>query len=477
MFERATMLDRISAGMERKAARGEWTGGVPPYGYRKERGESLLRPDPATAPIVRSIFARYVGTREGARSIAAWLDATGVRTRGGARWSSTSVLALLRNRAYIGEVSFRHVWRVSPHKPLIERELFESAGAILAQRAASPAVRRTNPTEYLLSTLSFVCDRCGHPMVGASARGRGHKLYAYYTCSSRLHRGPSACDQERLPKDELEKAILGQMTEVYADTSLVGAALEEARAKMRSRDAERAAERDRLQAHAAELRRKIDRYVAGFEAGELRAGLLQSRVDELQAQLAAVQTALVCESAVEPAPATVDVGLVSWALSQALGDVLASGSPLRTKALLRVLIGEIRVVSPLDIRPTYRVPASEVRILDNLVGEAGVEPACRYRHQLLRLARLPFRHSPAATESSEAAPTGRAPGAGQRRGDPAIEGAGSRDRPVGGPSARKASRAPGRPRQNRTYSRRRPSRPHLPTCARPAGPGSDPSPR
>jgi hypothetical protein len=70
----------------------------------------------------------------------------------------------------------------------------------------------------------------------------------------------------------------------------------------------------------------------------------------------------------------VDVGVVSWALSQALGDVLAAGSPRLTKALLRLLIEEIRVVSPLDIRPTYRVPASEVRILNGLVGDTGLEP-------------------------------------------------------------------------------------------------------
>ena len=49
------------------------------------------------------------------------------------------------------------------------------------------------------------------------------------------------------------------------------------------------------------------------------------------------------------------------------------GQRARTKTLLCVLIGEIRVVSPDDIRPTYRVPP-EVRIPNDLVGEEGVEP-------------------------------------------------------------------------------------------------------
>ncbi len=373
-FERTTMRDRISAGMERKAARGEWCGGRAPFGYRKVRGESLLQPDPKTAPIVRSIFARYVQTREGARSIAAWLEAQGIRTAGGAPWGTSEVLALLRRRTYVGEVSFRGVWRPGAHQPLVERELFDAAQTILDARAASPAVRRTNPSDFLLSTLSIVCDRCGHPMVGASARGRGGKRYPYYTCSTRARRGPSSCDQERLPKDELEAAVLAQMTEVYADTSLVEAALAEAQAEARAREAERGAERRRLEVHAAELRRKIDRYVAAFEAGELRAPILQRRAGELETELAQLQEALAQEPPAEPISGQIDVGLVSWGLNKALGDVLAAASPRLTKALLRVLIAEIRVVSAKDIRPTYRVPAAEVRILGELVGDTGLEP-------------------------------------------------------------------------------------------------------
>jgi hypothetical protein len=117
--------------------------------------------------------------------------------------------------------------------------------------------------------------------------------------STRARRGPTGCDQERLPKDELEEAILADMAAVYADTSLVAAALGEAQAEARARDTERTAERRRLETHAAELHRKLDRYVAGFEAGELRASFLQSRADALQTELAAVEVALAQEPPVE----------------------------------------------------------------------------------------------------------------------------------------------------------------------------------
>ena len=314
-------------------------------------------------------------TREGGRQVAAWLDGQGIRTRLGGRWSTTSVLNLLRNRAYIGEVSFRGVWGPGAQEPIVERDLFDTAGAILDTRAADPALRRTNPTDYLLSSTNLICDRCGHPMVGASARGGTGHRYAYYMCAGRAVRGPSACDQARLPKDDLETAILAQMTEVYADTGLVGAALDEVTAAQRSAHERAEQALAGLTREAAELRRKLARYFAAFEAGDLDAHLVRLRLAELQAQLAAIEARMAETPAAEPAPAggPVEAALVSWALSQALDKVLQQGQRARTKALLRLLIGEIRVVSPTDIRPTYRVPV-DVRIPEELVGDTGFEP-------------------------------------------------------------------------------------------------------
>jgi hypothetical protein len=110
----------------------------------------------------------------------------------------------------------------------------------------------------------------------------------------------------------------------------------------------------------------------------LDASLLQARLAELHTQLATVEASL-AQSA-QPSAASpsgpVEAAIVSWAVSQALGEVLRQGPHARTKALLRILIGEIRVVSPNDIRPTYRVPGA-VRIPNDLVGEPGFEPGTR----------------------------------------------------------------------------------------------------
>src|SRR5579884_2447055 len=60
-FERATIVDRIIAGMERKAARGGWCGGREPFGYRLSEGN--LTVDEAEAAVVGVIFDLYVNQR------------------------------------------------------------------------------------------------------------------------------------------------------------------------------------------------------------------------------------------------------------------------------------------------------------------------------------------------------------------------------------------------------------------------------
>ena len=99
-FERASIIERIGAGMERKARRGEWTVGSYPFGYRRDPATPGLTPDPAAAQVVRDIFERYVTHRQGSGAIADWLNARGLRTSRGGLWTRSSVLKLLANRVY-----------------------------------------------------------------------------------------------------------------------------------------------------------------------------------------------------------------------------------------------------------------------------------------------------------------------------------------------------------------------------------------
>jgi DNA invertase Pin-like site-specific DNA recombinase len=91
-FERATIVERTIAGMERKAARGEWTGGTVPFGYRLDAERRFLLPDPVEAPVVAEVFARYAERLEGSAALASWLTERGCRTRQGKPFNVPAVL-------------------------------------------------------------------------------------------------------------------------------------------------------------------------------------------------------------------------------------------------------------------------------------------------------------------------------------------------------------------------------------------------
>lgn len=65
-FERATIIDRVIAGMERKAARGEWCVGPAPYGYTVQNG--VLVVNDSEAPLVPVLFEQYALKRMGTRA-------------------------------------------------------------------------------------------------------------------------------------------------------------------------------------------------------------------------------------------------------------------------------------------------------------------------------------------------------------------------------------------------------------------------
>ena len=99
-FEHEVIIDRVISGMERKAAKGEWTHGPRPYGYVLNSETQRLEPHPEEAPVVSEIFRLYPRTGLGTRAIAEGLNAQGKRTKSGGLFSGHTVIRMLANRLY-----------------------------------------------------------------------------------------------------------------------------------------------------------------------------------------------------------------------------------------------------------------------------------------------------------------------------------------------------------------------------------------
>jgi site-specific DNA recombinase len=147
-FEREVIIGRVINGMERKAAKGEWTHGPRPYGYLVDPATHRLVPHPQEQHVVREIFTRYASTRVGTRAIADKLNEQGKRTRHGKPWSGLTIGRMLTNRLYLGEVLFRDVTATDAHPALLEVELFEQCQRILDARGEAHSQRAASNSDY-----------------------------------------------------------------------------------------------------------------------------------------------------------------------------------------------------------------------------------------------------------------------------------------------------------------------------------------
>jgi site-specific DNA recombinase len=370
-FEHATIVDRVTAGIERRAKEGRWATGRLPFGYRRNASKEVV-PDDVQAPVVRRVFDLYVRERLGTVSVARRLsdEQAPAPPRG---WQPAAVQWLLSNEAYLGRVHWRGQSYAGLHEPIVDEETFARAQALLAERGEDVARRRGNASDFLLSGV-LRCGHCKRAYVGMSAKGNGG-TYHYYACSGRQKLGARACSGDRLSRDQLEQAVIAQLVSLYRDGELVRAALaravEESKRTRPRLNEQLAAVRTEL---AAAERARV-RYFDAVEAGTLSPTLCEERLTALGTRLADLRAqeaelALSHDQEGERGLSEADL----QAVADRLETVISGGRPEKAKALLRLLIKELRVNGKAEILPTYRVVTPEVCATPSSVGGTGLEP-------------------------------------------------------------------------------------------------------
>ncbi len=369
-FERATIIDRVVASMERKAARGGWRGGSVPYGLQLDEDHHLAVRE-SEFPIVKRIFARYAIDKAGAVTIATELNDDGLRTRTGKRWSGKVVLGILRNRGYLGEISFRDIV-YQADEPLLDPILFGKAQALLDERGERYDRRFADPhPEYLLTGL-ITCARCHRHYVGVSAHGKRHR-YRYYACWTTQRYGKSACTGARIRADALEDAVLAALVDLYSDPELITRAFE---ANQQTSMATARQQREELAATEAEIAKTeatADRYMHAFEAGTLTAEIFADRVRDLgdKARALRLRYAELGRAAVHataPLPTEAEVN----SLRDQLQEVALRGPGRVRKAVAQAFVHSLTVESRDRILPKFEIRRG---LTVEVAGEHGGTPS------------------------------------------------------------------------------------------------------
>jgi DNA invertase Pin-like site-specific DNA recombinase len=292
--EREKISERTRAGIREAARRGYYCAGAPPLGYRSVgRGrERYFLLDPEEAQIVRRVFNEYV-SGVGVNRIVQRLNADGVRTRRGARFSARTILAVLVCRTYLGEVCLRgETLATGAHERIIDPDMFATAERLRAAKRSRPIGARGRPPKRHLLAGLLVCPN-GHRML---AKRWAHS--EYYVCCRRHSYGD--CNTPNVSRRRVDETLLWHYLHRHydeeADRARLWAAVAEKSAEARA--LAREADREEHAAAAALFRIRqdyLDGAISATDWNELRTELEESqhasrnRAGQLQARAAEIE--------------------------------------------------------------------------------------------------------------------------------------------------------------------------------------------
>ncbi len=265
-MERETIAARVTDNMIGLAKKGFWTGGNPPYGYRRERIEVngkthvIIVPVPEAAEYVEWIFDTFLQNNYSLNGMETAFKQQGKRTINGAFFSTSQLHKILtmpycvtatpevwdfysslgcqmadkrdswdgkygvmiygrsteRNKKH--QVQEKEKWIVAEgiHKPFISAEKW-----LMAQKQLKENIFERKK-KYDIPLLKGVlrCGKCGR-LMQVSRKKYASKVSSYYFCIKRARQGVDFCDMNMINCEILDNKVLDIFKQIKADPSIV----------------------------------------------------------------------------------------------------------------------------------------------------------------------------------------------------------------------------------------------------------------
>jgi DNA invertase Pin-like site-specific DNA recombinase len=231
-FERELTAERIRDKFAASKKKGLWMHGIPPLGY--DVVERRLAINAAEAEQVRTLFRRFVelgsllkvvrDARERGWCSKAWTTRTGQHRPGRPHGLST-IHAILRNRAYLGELKHRDQYYPNTHPAIIDQALWDEVQALLQVNGRVRGNASRAKVDFLLKGLVFGNDGRALTPWHTTKKGNGRQ-YRYYLSTRAMHE--AATDPLRVPAAELEAAVIEQLRRVLRAPEMIAALVPQA---------------------------------------------------------------------------------------------------------------------------------------------------------------------------------------------------------------------------------------------------------
>lgn len=370
---RDALSQRVRDAKRRQAERGHYTGGYPPYGYRRSLVRDIPLPDggvyhrpsgplvidPAEAAIVREVYER-TALGEPTSALARELNDRGIPSQRGSRWQTQVLRRILLNPMYYGASTYRgEPVGEGVHPPLVDRDLWDRAHQQLTARPRRRS-KRHGVTHWLEG---YVYHACGTRMYLLTESVRNGRVYyrAHYGCKRVF-----SADRCRQPRGVISMTKLDERVRrcLVADLSALAPVSEAlARATVLAGGRETIERRQRLDERRLAVERRYERvrdaWASGTESLEWLAAE-QVKRDEALAEIDAELRAL------PAAPDPEQYARIAERM-RATAPVLAELDDGHLSALMAEL-GTVRVGAD-GIRIVYR------DALTHLIPDPWIEPA------------------------------------------------------------------------------------------------------
>jgi len=213
-FYSRNLAAEVSKGMTQKAVSGG-TLSRAPIGYRNVRRlDSVGREyrtievDDERAPLVRWAFETYAGGDWSLSMLQEELTARGLRTRPTPKIPAkpieiNNLHKMLRNRYYIGDVTYRGVQYLGTHEQIVSRAVWDRVQQVLS--AHNTAGDRQRAHEHYLKGTVY-CGTCGSRLMLTMAKNHRGVVYDYFVCIGR-HRKRTSCQRKSMRISVVERAV------------------------------------------------------------------------------------------------------------------------------------------------------------------------------------------------------------------------------------------------------------------------------
>ena len=297
-LERERTSERTREKLQWRAEKGLHNGGQI-LGYDVDPDEKgVPKPNEIERELVLLIFRTYI-KEQSFRATAQVVNEKGYRTksyvsrrghvRAGKKFNNTSIMRILQNQFFIGKITYKGEVYDGQHEPIIPMELWNRAQAIMEAMRANPhRNRKQNLHVFLLKGL-VKCGWCKSHMVPVYSTNRHKKLYSYYQCTSKIHRGDMACKMKYVPAEALEQVIVDRLIQLGGDPKYVGELVSDATTSHLEQMKVLEKTQKNYQLLIAEIEKKLDVLVESIAGQQVGLKTVSQKIIDLEEQKSEIE--------------------------------------------------------------------------------------------------------------------------------------------------------------------------------------------